>query len=66
MDSKLLFDMLSKSSTTSQKTLMIDIDAVRNANLEKKFMISENNGRNNPEGALLKIKKFEALMKILN
>lgn len=59
-DAKSLFDVISKSSTTSERCLMIDIAAVREAYHANKVHDQ------NPSDAFTKVEKCSAINSILN
>ena len=65
-DSKSLFDIITKSSTTREKRLLIDIATVRNAyNNNELSKVGNILSNQNPSDAFTKVGKCKALISIL-
>ena len=65
-DSKSLFDVITKSSTTSERRLMIDITAVRNAYNDQELSdVGFIRTKYNPADAFTKLGSCEALNTII-
>lgn len=66
-DSKCLFDIITKSSTTSEKRLMIDLAAINEAyKLHEISKIGHISTQKNPANSLTKIAKSDQLLQIMN
>ena len=66
-DSKSLFDVITKSTCTSEKRLMIDISAVREAYGKQEISdVGFVTTKNNPADAFTKITYCEALQSIID
>ena len=66
-DSKCLFDIITKSSTTNGKRLMIDLDVINEAyRLHEISTIGHIGSKQNPADCLTKIQKNETMIKVIN